>query len=421
MFEGFDFLKGHSVFKGGWSARSTPPRGVILFKLDDVHERGNIFAHSLCAVTEHFNKRHGYPVYAFHNKPVADGDASYLRSLAAGAELRFLTSHFSAAFYPFPPGMPVGVQQRIMQFCGVTRPGPDTPCKGNAQHFTFGRLFMYSWHMLYFAMEPALKDFDYYMFLDTDAYALKRWSFDPFKLMRANGLNFVTNKLLRRTDQRQRVVINAARDAFGNQSLKSKFFDELEQQVVFDDAGNVVMTNCWGGFFHAGRLSLFRSSEYQNFASQIILSGAVHLQGGFISQQYVVTIGVAAASGRNQIWGLPNHGYPTYMYHYWYIDTYTHCRLENGSIAILGEFQGGFDLHHSPSITRFMESFEKNMPILGMPYTEQDRKANSMCYRSKARLGRARAQAPRPRRLPALNFTRPFNCQHHLYSVRHDW
>jgi hypothetical protein len=349
---------------------------VIIYKVHSVSDKGQALLTSLCHLTAFFNRQRRYPIVVFTNTPTPGAHVESHRSVVGAANLSFVTTATPDRFLPFPPGMPASVRERVVGICGNGTLSLTTCCATRIGRWSLGYIYMNAWVYLYMADEPAIRRYRHYLFVDSDAYIMKPWAFDPFDLMKEHRLAFIFNQRASSAWEGREVLPIAERH-FG--PLRGLPWDRCpscptDASWIMNPQGRAPVDG-WGGWFGGGDLRLLRSRAYRNFAEEVLNTGMSHLFR--FDQQFVMTVGVAAlAAGRNAtrkealwgddpIWYLPARGYDTSMFHNWFYDSKVHTLLQNGSgtYMLLGTWGPGSRLRGMVPFPQFAKLAAANRVV----------------------------------------------------------
>jgi hypothetical protein len=236
---------------------------VIVTKVHGTHQM-TLLEQSLCLLHYAYNNRVLYDILVFTTTPINETDLVTTRRLVAPAKLTVVVDN---------QGLQNEIQaltpirrEKFLERCNETSPGNLT-WWSNCPHrlaYTWQSEFR-AWHIW---RHPALSEYKYMMWLDTDGFSSKVWDRDPVAYMIQEDLvllfdNFPAGRSKGRHIQER--VFKAFNTTLCRVGLKDGHLHRKISNDCFDSAIPQVH-----GFFHITNLEFYRSDPVMYWAETLI-------------------------------------------------------------------------------------------------------------------------------------------------------
>jgi hypothetical protein len=284
---------------------------VIVTKVHGPHQM-NLLDQSLCLLHHAYNHRVLYDILVFTTVPLNETRLARTRQLVAPANLTVVVDNrgLQAEIAALSPRR----RDAFLKRCKVTSPENLTwwdECPGRIA-YNWQAEFR-SWHIW---RHPALADYKYMMWLDTDGFCTRPWEQDPIQTMIENDLvilfdNFPCGQVTGREVQ-ERIF-----QAFNTTICSLRLNNQTGQlQAQLGDS-------CWTtnipnihGFMHITNLDFYRSDPVMTWAKTWI--GDCFLCRKF-DDQFAVTA-PAAILAPNKSWDMRTNGIHLDIFHNYFMD-----------------------------------------------------------------------------------------------------
>lgn len=285
---------------------SSKPRGVFVLKV----ETTETLLKTLCTLNVFFNEKAQYPVRIFTDR-LSPHDAEVLK-FSGNSDVKII---LISRWQDLPPMLSPSQREAVVSQCQDFDDKVKALC--SSLKVSLGYLFNIYWTYMEMANEPELQQFDYFVYLDNDAYLTAPMP-DPFLIMQQNGLVGIYS-----IESMEGGLID------GIQQATEASFTLEERKNRFLDSPNFPLTDengIWGGstrfpsgvwaHFFGGQLDILRSKRYREFAEQI----AFHTYMYRTSEQTVIPLGWSFLAGGDKVWYLPKRGIKMGVYHHGWVD-----------------------------------------------------------------------------------------------------
>ena len=277
---------------------------VIATKLHGIHQLF-LMEQSLCLLHYAYNKRVNYDIVAFSTDPINETLLEPLRKLVAPAKFSLVVDNRGLqneikALSPIR-------RQKFLERCGVETPENLTwwsNCPGRLA-YNWQAEFR-AWHIW---KHPALAQYRYMMWMDTDGFPTQVWDRDPVAFMIKNQLAVLFDNWPQGAshgEEVQRRVVKSFNKTLCSVSVKNGTMES----VIGRHCPNAHI-QLIHGFFHITDLDFYRSDEVTTFAENWI-------GDCFLCREYDDQAGVtipAAMLAPNRSWGMRANGIHLNVFH----------------------------------------------------------------------------------------------------------
>lgn len=301
--------------------KSQRPKGVFVIKVARAEDAGK----TLCSLTHFFNAKAQYPVRIFADiEDKANATGLLQEHFSGGADVQVIVDT-EKKWAQFPPMLEKNAKAEALQHCTNMETPEHAKC--TTLNVPLGYAHMVFWRYMRMANEPSLRDFDYFVTLDADAFLTEPIP-DPFELMAQNNLTGIFNIEAFESGDIAKGIQKSVEEVFSIEERRSKYLDNPEtiffdEQGVWSD-GYGVKPSIWACFY-GGRLDFFRSRRYNDFARRIVPYTYIYRT----AEQPVVGAAWALLADNDKIWYLPKRGIHLGIYHHGWIDNREAMLVEN--------------------------------------------------------------------------------------------
>jgi hypothetical protein len=294
----------------GAAVERAKPKGVFVLKV----QKAQHAAKTLCSLTRFFNAEHKYPVRIFADYNYTDEVMKNLEALSEGADVAVVVD--TQRWRKLPPTLTESEEEKVRKHCSHLNMTNQKVAMCTTLEVPLSYVYMGYWRYMIMADEPALKEFEYFVSMDADAFLTTPMP-DPFEVMAINNLTGFFNIEAFQAGDIAAGIQEAAEKVFGLEERRNRFLDS-ERYSYFDDAGqwggpNEIKPSIWGCFY-GGRLDFFANERYKKFARLMVPSTYT-----FRTDEQAV-IGVAWSLLADKVWYLPNRGIQMGVYHHGWRD-----------------------------------------------------------------------------------------------------
>jgi hypothetical protein len=293
---------------------------VIVTKLHGPHTVG-LLAQSLCLLTQAYNSRldKPYDIVAFTTMPIPFNHTGLvqIREIVAPAKLTVVTDN-AGTLQKQVASLSEIRRKKFLSRCGVPNADNMTWWAICAEERVGKGRIAYNWQAefrtLHIWKHPALAQYNYMLWLDTDGFSTKVWDRDPVAIAMQNDLAiFFANYPQGRgrgEDAQARIV-----KSFGTTLCQVRM---NEGHLIAKTGGDCPNLAVWDvhGFMHITNLNFYRSPKVQYFFKTLI--GDCFCCRRF-DDQLAVTV-PAAMLAPNRSWDMYSHGVKLEVFHNFNLD-----------------------------------------------------------------------------------------------------
>lgn len=292
---------------------------VIVTKIQGESTFGSL-NQMLCLLKYAYNDRVKYDVVVFSADPLSDENLATLEATVAPANFTFVVDN--PGLQTMVDALPEYQRKMLLERCSNATSSADlnwrTRCNETTSSGTTVMPIGYNWQAefrsLHIWKHPALANYKYMMWLDTDAFCTKVWQQDPISIMRKNDLVLLFDKFpAGRANGLE--WINKTIAAFGHRICEIAMTDGKLRAVKGYCKRAKFLRQVYG-FFHVTNLDFYRSEPVMNW--QQIMIGDGKFSRNF-DDQIGVTMPAAVYAG-NRSWDMRYHGLKMSVMHNFVMD-----------------------------------------------------------------------------------------------------
>jgi len=292
---------------------------VIVTKIHD-ETSSNAVEQMICLLTKAYNERTRYDIVVFSALPWSEERVNSLRKAAFPAKVSLVIDN---------PGLQTMVDSltsnqtaHLLKRCNATSSAELTwyhYCEEITSTTKLAERLNYNWQAEFRAKHiwkhPALSDYKYMLWLDSDAFCTHVWQQDPIATMRRHDLVLLYDHFPQGASRGYEWPYKM-KDAFG------KVICAIENKhgtlAAFEGGclGKNSRIKQLHGFFHVTNLDFYRSPPVQKWADVLIGDNKF---SRFYDDQIGVTVPAAVLAG-NRSWGMQSHGIYLDVVHNYLLD-----------------------------------------------------------------------------------------------------
>jgi len=274
------------------------PKGVFVMKSGRVHE----VQKTICLLDKFFNKGPKYAIRIFADEIVSETTMEELRRINPLVDIQVIVDE--EKWKQLPDELSPDERAEIEARCTISS------C--TTAKCPMGYVYMGYWRYRRMAYEESLKDFEYFISIDGDAYLTKPWDVDPFRLLQGHNLTgfYVTDLQNYKFDQG---IEETARIVFGNSTEGRGYLDSPQTFPLFNDGE--FNHRSFYGYLYGGRLDFFRLPEFREFSRQMVPYTYRHR----VDEQVVIAVAWGMIAP-DRVWHLPSRGHRLGVYHHSFVD-----------------------------------------------------------------------------------------------------
>jgi hypothetical protein len=282
-------------------------RGVFLLKVRNVEHA----CRTVCTLSHFFNKDAGYPIRIFADEPVSAQQLQVLQNYSGSVDVQVIVD--TQRWRQLPPILTHKDRADIEKHCK----NMDNPNKATCTDMNVALSYVYMgyWRYMHMGDEPSLRDFDYFVSLDADAFLTQPMP-DPFQIMQSNNLTGIFNILAYQSASMGNGIQKATEAVASLEERRNRYLDRRKYNLM-DDKGQWTAdrTSIWGCFY-GGRLDFFRTPRFKKIAETV----AYYTYRYRTDEQPVIALAWSLLGDGDKVWYLPMRNITMGIYHHGWID-----------------------------------------------------------------------------------------------------